>query len=108
MAHQHYKTCIDACNVCALACDHCASACLGEPDPAALTGCIRLDMDCAQACRLATAFMARDSEHAQACCELCAQVCDTCAEECAKHEHDHCRMCAQACRHCAEACRNMG
>lgn len=34
MAQQHFQSCIDACNDCALACDHCASACLNEQDVA--------------------------------------------------------------------------
>jgi hypothetical protein len=37
--------------------------------------------------------------------ELCARVCDWCAIECEKHEHEHCRLCAQICRECAEDCR---
>ncbi|WP_394345089.1 four-helix bundle copper-binding protein [Antarcticibacterium arcticum] len=27
-----------------------------------------------------------------------------CAEECAKHDHEHCKKCAQVCNECAEAC----
>ena len=38
--------------------------------------------------------------------ELCARVCDACAAECEKHDHEHCRLCAQICRECAEDCRN--
>jgi hypothetical protein len=64
MAHEHFKSCIDACNDCALACDHCASACLKEKDVASMARCIQLDLDCAQACRLAVAYMARGSEFA--------------------------------------------
>ncbi|WP_419150467.1 four-helix bundle copper-binding protein [Paraburkholderia kururiensis] len=36
-----------------------------------------------------------------------AGLCDACAAQCEKHEHEHCRQCAQACRNCAEACRAM-
>jgi hypothetical protein len=38
---------------------------------------------------------------------LCAEVCDDCAAECEKHEHDHCQACAGACRKCADECRKM-
>jgi uncharacterized protein DUF326 len=107
MAHQQYRSCIDACNACADACDHCSIACLGEADPRPMARCIALDIDCAQVCRMAAAIMARGSEYAGATCALCALLCDACAEECGKHAHDHCRACAEACRRCAEACRSM-
>ncbi|WP_415807187.1 four-helix bundle copper-binding protein [Bordetella muralis] len=69
--------------------------------------CIKLDMDCAQICRLSASYMARGSEFAQALCRLCAEVCQSCADECANHQMDHCQRCAQACRQCADECRRM-
>jgi hypothetical protein len=38
---------------------------------------------------------------------LCADVCEACGGECARHAQDHCQACARACRHCAEECRRM-
>lgn len=64
MAHQQFTTCIEACNDCAVACGHCASACLKESDPKPTARCIALDIDCAQICLVASAFMARGSEFA--------------------------------------------
>jgi hypothetical protein len=107
MAHQQYTSCIDACDACATACSHCATACLQEPDVKAMARCIALDIDCAEICRLASAAMARDSEHAQAICRLCADMCEACGEECGKHQMDHCQACAQACRRCAQECLRM-
>ena len=107
MAHQTYRSCIDACNACADACDHCAGACLREDDVKSMARCIALDIDCASLCRLAAGFMARDSEFAKPLCRLCAEVCSACGDECGKHPHDHCRECAAACRRCAEECRRM-
>jgi len=69
--------------------------------------CIELDMDCAPVCRLAAAYMARDSEFASAMCGVCADVCEVCAEECGQHEMQHCQECAEACRRCAKLCRQM-
>lgn len=69
--------------------------------------CIALDMDCAAICQLASAAMARGSEHVQAICALCADICDACADECGKHSMDHCQSCAEACRRCAQECRRM-
>jgi hypothetical protein len=107
MAHAQYATCIEACNACAAACDHCAAACLAEENPKPMARCIALDMDCAQVCRMASSYMARDSEFAAAICAMCADVCEACGAECEKHAMDHCRECAAACRRCAEECRRM-
>ena len=104
---QSYQSCIDACNACATACDNCAASCLAEPDVTAMAKCIALDMDCAQACRLAAALMSRGSRYAPAVCKLCADICEACGEECGTHEMDHCQACSEACRRCAQACRAM-
>lgn len=102
-----YEECIAACNACALACNYCTASCLRETDVTMMARCIGLDIDCAQVCAMASAAMARESVHAQAICELCAKVCQSCADECAKHDVVHCQACAKACAECAQACRNM-
>jgi hypothetical protein len=107
MAHQQHQSCVDACNACADACDHCSTACLKEQDVRMMARCIALDMDCAAICRLAAGYMSRDSEFAKQLCRQCADVCQACGEECAKHQHEHCQACATACRQCAEECRKM-
>ncbi|MDI1300966.1 MAG: four-helix bundle copper-binding protein [bacterium] len=107
MAHQQFASCIEACNTCAAECDHCTVACLEEDNPKPLARCIALDIDCAQICRTASAYMARGSEQVAAVCALCADMCDACAEECEKHPMEHCKRCAKACRSCAEECRRM-
>ena len=105
--YEEYQECIAACHACAVACNHCAACCLQEPDVKAMVRCIGLDTDCAQICHLAAAFMAGGSDHARAACALCAQVCRSCAEECARHDMDHCQQCAEACRRCGEECRKV-
>ncbi|AKJ28202.1 four-helix bundle copper-binding protein [Caldimonas brevitalea] len=104
---QQHTACIEACYACADACDHCAIACLSEDDPKHLAKCIALDMDCAQACRMAASFMARGSSSDSAALAFCADLCDSCAEECEQHDMAHCRACAQACRRCAQECRRL-
>jgi hypothetical protein len=69
--------------------------------------CIALDMDCAAICRMAAAFMSRGSDYAMELCRLCAEICQACGDECAKHEMEHCQQCARACYACAEECRSM-
>lgn len=105
--NRSYQDCIDQCNACAVACDHCAVACLDEQDVRSMAACIRLDMDCAQICRLAAAYMSRDSTFASMLCKICAEVCERCAKECERHSAEHCQRCAEACRNCADACRQM-
>ncbi len=105
--YEEYQECIVACQNCVVACNHCAACCLQEPDVKHMVRCIGLDMDCAQACQLAVALMSGGSDFAPRACELCADVCAACAEECARHDMDHCQQCAEACRICAEQCRRM-
>lgn len=107
MLHQKYAACIEACNSCAVACNDCAAACLQEPDVKMMARCIAMDIDCAQLCAVAAAMMARGSDHAGAICAICAEVCQACGDECAKHDMEHCRQCARACHACADACRSM-
>lgn len=85
----------------------CATACLREQNVAELATCIRMNMDCATFCFAAATIMARGSEHSKALCKLCAEVCDGCGAECAKHQTQHCQDCAKACKSCADECRNM-
>lgn len=107
MLNEKYKECIEACKDCADACDTCSVACLQEDNVAAMANCIRLDIDCAAMCRLAVSAMVRDSEFSKAICQLCADICEACARECAQHDHDHCQQCATACETCANECRKM-
>jgi hypothetical protein len=107
MSHQDHRACIDTCDTCAEACDHCAIACLNEADPAPMVRCIALDIDCAQACRLAAGYMARGSALDAAACNFCAAVCRACGEECKTHPMEHCQNCAAACARCAEECERM-
>jgi hypothetical protein len=106
-APSNHQSCIDACNACAEACERCAIACLQEPQPKLMARCVALDMDCAQACRLAASYLARGSALDSAACAFCALACSACADECEMHAMDHCQACAQACRACANECKRM-
>jgi hypothetical protein len=102
-----YQSCIDACLRCANACDNCAASCLQEADVTMMAKCIQLDIECSHVCKTAAVLMNLESNHANALCQLCADVCIACAEECEKHDHDHCRLCAAVCRECADKCMSM-
>ena len=105
MSHESNRGLLDALYDCAAECNHCAIACLQEKDVKMLERCIRLDLDCAEICQVAAGYVARGSELANRLLELCAEVCNACADECEKHEHmEHCKRCADICRKCADAC----
>ena len=72
-----------------------------------MASCVQINRECAAVCWTSAALMSMDSQFAKQFCNLCADICDTCAQECERHDFDHCRQCAQACRSCAEECRRM-
>lgn len=102
-----YQSVIEALNACAAACDHCFDACLQEEDIKMMVRCIRLDRDCAEICKLTASALARNAEAARILLQACADICQECGAECAKHgDHmEHCRECAEACKACEAACR---
>lgn len=102
-----YEACIEACLRCAAECQQCATFCLREDDVAKMAKCIQLDNECAAMCYAAAQMMSLGSNHAMAICRICADICESCAKECSKHEADHCQRCAVTCRDCAEECRRM-
>ncbi len=105
--HAKYRSCIDACNECAIECEHCATACFQEDDVKAMARCVALDRDCAKICFTASGMMAAGSEFSADIARLTAELCRTCAEECRKFPSDHCQSCADACERCAQECEKM-
>ncbi|KAF1680275.1 four-helix bundle copper-binding protein [Bacillus sp. SKDU12] len=104
---QHFEACIEASIDCMQACNYCFTKCLEESAQHNLSGCIRLDRECADICALAVKAMQTDSPFVKEICALCADICEACGTECEKHEHDHCQACAMSCFRCAEQCRSM-
>ena len=93
--------------LCSLFCTSCADACVAEDMD--MAQCIRNCLDCADICaataRLGVRRTAQNVEVLRAQLELCIKACETCAEECEKHDNDHCKWCAKMCRECADDCR---
>ncbi|WP_225335321.1 four-helix bundle copper-binding protein [Halomicrobium urmianum] len=98
--------CIDDCLEAAQACEWCADECaqLGDED---MARCIQLCRDVADLAVLHAQFMARDSGYRKQIARVCAGVCEECAEECERHDHEHCQVCADVVSDCAETCREM-
>ena len=73
-----------------------------------MTSCVQNNRACDSVCLTSAKLMSMDSEIAKQFCNLCADICDTCAKECERHiGMDHCQECAQTCRKCADECRRM-
>jgi hypothetical protein len=76
-----------------------------------LTQCIRTCLDCADVCAatgsLASRCTGTNEIVLKTMLDACAQACQLCGEECAKHAsmHEHCKVCAEACRRCEQACQ---
>ena len=93
--------------LCSLFCTSCADACIAEDMD--MTQCIRTCLDCADICaataKIAVRRAGQNIAMLRGQIETCFSACELCANECAKHDHDHCRLCADMCRECAEDCR---
>lgn len=93
--------------LCSLFCTSCADACVAEDME--MAQCIRNCLDCADVCaataRLAVRRTAQNIDVLRSQMEACIKACETCAEECEKHDNDHCKWCAKMCRECADDCR---
>src|SRR5512144_1011904 len=95
-------SCIGGCYACAQACTACADACLSEEMVAALTVCIRSNLDCSDVCEATGRVLSRhtgyDANLTRGVLEACAAAYKTCGDECEQHagRHEHCRVCAEA------------
>ena len=89
---------------CINSCNYCADACLDEDNVKMMKDCIRTDRVCAEVCSTLNQVLATGYKDVNGLLEYCIRVCNACAEECGKHEHQHCQDCAKACKECASAC----
>lgn len=89
---------------CITHCNYCADACLGEDNVQKMVKCIRLDRACAEVCSTLHQLLSTEFDDVDDLVRYCKRICDACANECDKHNHDHCKACADACRKCTEAC----
>lgn len=110
---QALQNCLMACHECEATCTSCADACLSEQSVEMLRRCIRLNLDCADACSATGKIMTRLTEPEWGFISqqigAMATICGLCAAECEKHagHHEHCRVCAESCRRCEDACNRL-
>ena len=64
--------------------------------------------DCAAMCQTTVGFLLRGSPYTPQALEMCADICEACAEECLPLGHDGTVMRSiELCRDCEAACRSM-
>jgi hypothetical protein len=102
--HEQYQSSFDIAMACAVECEHCAEACMGQPE---MMKCSRMCLDTSESCRMLATFMVRGSYFIAPLASACAEICETCAQECEKHDMDHCKKCARSCREAAEVYRKI-
>ncbi|QDU20458.1 four-helix bundle copper-binding protein [Urbifossiella limnaea] len=104
------RCCIE-CQACEKSCLGCAADCLNElaGGKADRKDCIKLCQDCADVCGACARIAARGGPLEATISAACAEACERCASECAKHRDDRtCLACAEQCRRCAAECRAQG
>lgn len=106
-ANQEYQSCMDALNKCAQICGECYSLCLQQSHLGDRSNCINALMDCSEICMTTASFISRRSKHIKEISNLCADICEKCANECSSFSDQHNQMCADTCRQCASECRSM-
>ncbi|WP_076560182.1 four-helix bundle copper-binding protein [Salimicrobium flavidum] len=107
MSHQQHTELLNTLHECMEACNHCYDACLKEDDVKMMASCIRTDRECADICGYLESAITRGTPYVAELASVCAKICEDCAAECEKHDHDHCQQCAKACRKCAEECKKV-
>ena len=108
MNAQHMQECIKNCWDCRNECQKTLfTHCLSMGGEHVKEEHVKLMSDCIQICQIAADFMTRHSSFHKNICDVCAKICNACAESCAGLKGDEMQQCADICRRCAESCRNM-
>lgn len=101
----HHPHLIQTVQHCAATCEHMVSMLAASPDVHARTQQIQFLRDCADICYTTARFLARGGHFTGQIAALCALICETCGNECAKFPDAHSQHCAQICLRCAHDCR---
>jgi hypothetical protein len=104
---QATELCIDQCLEVVKLAARCSDECLKSDRVTTMRECIGLCLDATGVAGLCAEMMAADSRFGTRMCGLCADVCQECSDECARHEGPTMNACVEACRRCADTCRSM-
>lgn len=92
-------------NHCKVTCDKMIPYLLQLRDVHTRTTQIRLLMDCADICDLASRMLSQNSYVSKEVISLCAYICELCGRECAKFQDTMSQHCSQTCLNCARDCQ---
>ena len=104
------EECAQNCHECAETCLETVNYCLQKGGEHAKPEHIRLLLDCAEICDTSHNFIARESDLHGTVRNVCAEICERCAESCEMmgDNDEQMKKCADICRKCADSCRQMG
>ncbi len=100
--HAHLVMVIQDCEA---TCEHMTTFLKGRPHVQMRTKQLILLRDCADICGLTAKYVARGSMFARHCAHLCAMICETCGNECARFPDPESQECSRTCLNCARECR---
>ncbi len=99
---------IQSCIQCAQICEGMIEYCLKQGGLHAEPEHIRLLRDCSDTCTLLADFMTRESNFHISLSHVCMQVCLACSIDCSGFADDELmQMCADVCDRCAESCQKL-
>lgn len=86
--------------MCKAICDACSTMCIKDGNKKTAAIC----RECAEACDFAVTLRCCESQFSEKALQLCADICEKCAEECTSMNVKHCTECADICKRCSETC----
>lgn len=99
-----YDACMAACHDCVVACEVCISHMIVKNSDNDCPACC---LQCVAICTVCIRALAGDWLHVDGICNLNAEVCSWCANNCRAHHNQACQACADACERCARLCHEM-
>lgn len=90
---------------CEATCEHMTTYIKCRPDVGLRLRQLGLLRDCADICTLTAKFVARCSPYAKSLAKVCADICETCGNECLKYPDPESQNCGHICLNCARKCR---
>ena len=104
MQPYEFRSCIEACLACATGCRELAYESVDMPAAALL---VERCLDCANHCIICCSDLRSNSSLLVHSSRSCAEGCELCAIECAKHKTALTNRCEAACRVCADECLSL-
>lgn len=101
------EKCADICLECYRICNETLSHCLEKGGTHVESRHLALLLDCATICQTSADFLTRGSEQHMKTCNVCADICAECAEDCRRLGDKEMNRCADVCEQCARSCRDM-